>query len=363
MAISPKVSTGLILGSVALTLAACGAKAPPDARLEPRLVRVATVGQAQPSANSFTGVVSARIQSDLGFRVPGKIVERLVDTGQLVKRHQSLMRIDRTDYALAITAQAATVDAARARAVQTSADEARYRDLVSAGAVSAITYDQSKAAADAAKAQLAAAQAQVKVTENEAGYSVLVADDDGIVVQTLAEPGQVVAAGQTVVRLAHDGPREATVNLPETIRPAIGSTARAAIFGSSVDGTATLRQLSHAADPLTRTFEARYVLDGSAGQVPLGATVTIQVPSTGAATALQVPLSALFDNGSGPGIWKLDKTTSTVAWQAVKVSGIGEETASIASGLKAGDSFVALGAHQLHQGEKVRTAPLPGSLQ
>jgi RND family efflux transporter MFP subunit len=355
------VSLLISVGSTALVLTACGAKASPDARVEPPLVRIATVGAARPPDESFTGIVSARVQSDLGFRVPGKIVERMVDTGQRVKRNQALMRIDPTDYALAITAQAAAVDAARARAVQTSADEARYRDLVSAGAIAAITYDQSKSAADAAQATLAAAQAQLHVAENEAGYALLVADADGIVLQTLAEPGQVVSAGQTVVRLVHQGPREATIDLPETLRPAIGSTARAIVFGSDVQATATLRQLSHAADPLTRTFDARYVLDESAGTVPLGATVTIQVPNTRATAALEVPLSALFDNGSGPGVWKLDRLASTVAWHAVTVGGIGEESATITSGLEPGDSFVALGAHQLHQGEKIRTAALLGS--
>jgi RND family efflux transporter MFP subunit len=363
MSVPHTVLFRLIAGSTALALAACGAKAPVDARLEAPLVRIATVGPAAPFADRFTGVVSARVQSDLGFRVPGKITERLVDTGQQVKRHQPLMRIDRTDYALATSVQVATVDAARARAVQTSADEARYRDLVAAGAISAITYDQAKAAADAAKAQLAAAQAQGRVIENEAGYSLLVADDDGIVVQTLAEPGQVVSAGQTVVRLAHDGPREATVNLPETIRPAIGSTARASIFGTGVEATAKLRQLSHSADPVTRTFDARYVLDDSAARVPLGATVTIDVPGARATTALQVPLSALFDNGSGPGVWLLNKTASTVAWHAVNVAAIGEENAAITSGLVPGDAFVALGAHQLHENEKVRVAALVGGAQ
>lgn len=348
-------------GSAALLLTACGVQAAPDARLEPPLVRIATVGSPQPRDDSFTGIVSARVQSDLGFRLPGKVVERMVDTGQRVKRNQPLMRIDRTNYALAITVQGAAVDAARARALEASADEVRYRDLVAAGAIAAITYDQSKSAADAAKAALAAAQAQAKVAENEAGYTLLVADADGIVLQTLAEPGQVVSAGQTVVRLAHQGPREATINLPETLRPAIGSTVRASVFGSDAQATATLRQLSHAADPLTRTFDARYVLDESAGTVPLGATVTIHVPSARDTSEFEVPLSALFDNGNGPGVWKLDRTASTVAWQAVNIGSIGEESASITSGLKPGDRFVALGAHQLHQGERIRTAMLLGS--
>ena len=136
---------------------------------------------------------------------------------------------------------------------------------------------------------------------------------------------------------------------------------RASVFGSDAQATATLRQLSHAADPLTRTFDARYVLDESAGTVPLGATVTIHVPSARDTSEFEVPLSALFDNGNGPGVWKLDRTASTVAWQAVNIGSIGEESASITSGLKPGDRFVALGAHQLHQGERIRTAMLLGS--
>src|SRR6185369_12608948 len=122
------------------------------------------------------------------------------------------------------------------------------------------------------------------------------ADDDGIVVETLAEPGQVVSADQTV--LAHAGSREAVVYLPETVRPAIGSQAQARIYGSSgAPSHALLRQLSDAADPVTRTYEARYVLHGLASHAPLGATVTIWVPKDEAATTWEVPLGALYDDG------------------------------------------------------------------
>src|ERR1700761_1514792 len=178
-------------GFLSFALAACS-KPPADRRVGAQLVRVATAGSTGQGDRAFTGIVSARVQSDLGFRVPGKIVERLVDTGQTVRKGQPLMRIDRTDLALATVAQAGSVEAARARALQTAADEKRYRDLVSAGAVSASAYDQAKAAADAARAQLDAAEAQAGVARNQAGYSVLLADADGVVVETLAEPGQVV---------------------------------------------------------------------------------------------------------------------------------------------------------------------------
>src|SRR5438046_6200427 len=154
---------------------------------------------------AFTGVISARVQSNLGFRVPGKITKRLVDTGQSVRAGQLSMTIDRTDYVHAITARAETVTAAKAKAVQTAADEARYRGLVKTGAVSASIYDQIKAASDAAQAELAAATAQEQVARDEGGYSQLVADADGVGGETLAEPGQVVMAGQTGVKAAHSG--------------------------------------------------------------------------------------------------------------------------------------------------------------
>lgn len=355
---SHRLLLAALVGGLTAPLAACGGHdAAVDPRTQPPVVRVATAPAAIDGERQFTGVVSARIESQLGFRVPGKIVERLVDTGQTVRRGQPLMRIDAADYALAQAAQEQTVAAARARAVQAEADEARYRDLVGAGAVSGSTYDQIKAAALAARAQLQAAEAQARVSRNAAGYAVLVADADGVVVETLGEPGQVVAAGQTVVRLAHAGPREATIALPETLRPPVGSTATASVFGNDAAAPARLRQISDAADPRTRTFEARYVLDGALASAPLGATVTIALPGTVAGATKTagraVPLGALYDSGKGPGVWIVDAKTSTVSWRAVQLSAVGEETATVTAGLAAGERFVALGAHMLHQGERV----------
>ena len=167
-----------LAGVLAGLLTGCG-QTEVDPRTLPPLVRAANAGTAAASEREFTGIVGARVQSDLAFRVGGKVVARLVDTGQVVRRGQPLMRIDAADYALAAEAAAGTVAAARARATQTSADEARYRDLVEAGAVSASAYDQARAAAQAARAELATAQAQARVSRNDAGYTVLVADADG----------------------------------------------------------------------------------------------------------------------------------------------------------------------------------------
>src|SRR4051794_34920187 len=351
----------LIAISGAAALAAVSMRTPEasavsDPRQEAPIVRLVTAAPATGSERGFTGIVGARVQSNLGFRVAGKIVERLVNVAQQVKAGQPLMRIDATDLRLALTAKRNAVAAARASVVQTDADKRRYDKLVGNGWVSRQRYEQAKAASDTAEAQLAAAEAEARVAENEAAYSVLLADADGTVIETLGEPGQVVSAGQTVVRLAQAGPREAVVALPETIRPAIGSVAEASVYGA--DGrrsTAHLRQLSDSADAQTRTYEARYVLDGEAATAPLGATVTIRLVNQASQPEVEVPLAAVLDNGRRTGVWMFDSVTSTVAFWPVRLVRVTSETAVI-SGLSSGDPVVSLGAHLLQEGARVRTA-------
>lgn len=340
-----------------LALMACGDPSDvDDPRSQPPRVRAATVVSAVDTSRAFTGVVVARIQSDLGFRVQGKIFERLVDTGQTVKRGQPLMRLDPVDLSLQAQAQQQAVAAARARARQTAADEARYRGLVAGGAVSASAYDQIKATADTAKAELSAAQAQANVAQNATGYAVLLADADGVIMGTLAEPGQVVSAGQPVVRLARAGQREAIVQLPETLRPVVGSEAQATLYGTGKQFVpAALRLLSDAADPVTRTFEARYVLEGALASAPLGSTVTLHIADDKLpGQMLQVPLAAIYDSGKGPGVWSISGEPAKVSWQPVQMSGLSDDMARVTGNLKPGEQVVALGAHLLHDGEAVQ---------
>jgi RND family efflux transporter MFP subunit len=340
-----------IIALMAGLLAGCG-RSGADPRTDPPLVRVAAAGEVEGTSREFTGIVGARVQSDLGFRVGGKVVARLVDAGQVVHRGQPLMRIDPTDYALAAQASAQAAAAARARTVQTSADELRYRDLRSSGWVSAAAYDRVKAVALAARADLSAAESQARVSRNNTAYTVLVADADGTVAETLAEPGQVVGAGQVVVRLARSGPREAVVTLPETLRPPLGTVAQARTY-SGLIGEARLRQLSDAADPTTRTYDARFTLAGEPANAPLGSTVTVRLNVPGQAAVMTIPLGAIYDRGQGPGVWIVGGK-GTVSWRPVRLASVGEETAVVAAGLQPGERFVALGAHMLHQGEAVR---------
>ena len=327
-----------------------------DPRQRAQLVETAVAQPAGASERIFTGVISARVQSNLGFRVPGKVIERLVDVGEAVEAGRPLMRLDREDLDLELAAKDSAVVSARALAVQAKADEARYRQLLAQGWTTRQKHDQVKAVLDSANAQLVAAEAQARVARNGAGYSLLLADADGIVIEALAEPGQVVAAGQTVVKLAHAGPREATVNLPETVRPEIGSFAQARVYGPpSIPSPARLRQLSDAADPSSRTYEARYVLEGQASQAPLGATVTLSLVTGRTTVASEIPIGALYDDGRSVGVWVLDPSSSAVSFRTVQVHRLAEESA-VVSGVHAGERVVALGAHLLHQGERVRLA-------
>lgn len=348
-----------VLGLTGLALAACS---PAETAVTPKppLVQTVEVAPATGGVSRYTGVIRARTESNLGFRVGGKIFERLVDPGDRVKLGQPLMRLDRTDFTLAFTAARASVEAARAQMIRTRADEERSRKLVGDGWTSKQTYDQNKAAADAAIAQFANAEAQASQVSNQAGYSELQADADGVVMEVPSEPGQVVAAGQTVVKLARDGSREAEVFLPEASRRLAQGAASATLYA---DGEATyparLRELSATADPATRTYRARYILSGGGEAAPLGATVTLQLKSLDAnhARTVEIPLGALFDQGRGATVWRYDAATETVRPQAVQVARMGEERAEVVAGLSSGDRIVALGAHLLKADQKVRQAP------
>ncbi len=172
-----------------------------------------------------------------------------------------------------------------------------------------------------------------------------------------------VVFGSADIRQYREEQREAAIDLPETLRPALGSSAQARLYG--VDGSlgsASLRQLAQAADPVSRTYEARYVLDGAQADAPLGSTITILIPDARRAAALQIPLSALADNGKGPGVWLIEhagQNEATTLWRAVTIAGISEETAALSAGLAPGDRFVAMGAHMLHAGDRVRVSQSP----
>jgi len=350
------VTLGLLAGwlMVGVMAGGCSKPAVDDPRLRPPRVEVFRARAAGSNGRTFTGIVEARVRGDLGFRVGGKILERCVDVGQRVRKGQILMRLDSVDLNLAFAAQQANVEAARARYRQAKADETRLAGLVESIVASRLEYDRAREALDVAKAQLEAAKAQASVSNNSSEYAVLLADADGVIVRTLSEPGQVVAAGQTVIQLAHDGPREALINLPEGVRPASGSIASARLYGQDERFQGRLRQLSDAADPASRTFEARYVLEGEAASAPLGSTVTITLAGnqTSGRRSVLVPVGAVCDRGGGPGVWIVDDK-SNVTFRFVQIASIGQVEFVVSRGVDVGEKVVALGAHLLHEGQVV----------
>jgi RND family efflux transporter MFP subunit len=346
MLVSPSRTAPLLL---AFALAACSPQAPKE---EAPLVRTQLVGDAQATSLRYTGVVRARTESDLGFRVGGKVVERLVDPGQTVRRGQPLMRLDPSDLQLAASAAGDEVRAAEARLAQSVAEEERQRRLLEVGAVSRSSYDQALANAQSARAAAAAARSGASQARNQAGYATLYADADGVVTEVLAQPGQVVGAGMVVARLARSGSREAALSIPESQVGDLPRQGQAWLYGSSEPMSAQLRELSGAADPLSRTFDARFVL--SRTDLPLGSTVTVALQRPTMAE-VQVPLSALLDRGRGPGVWVVRE--GRVTFRPVKVTTLGEEQAAIAAGsLAQGDRIVTLGPQLLREGQAVRTA-------
>ena len=325
----------------------------------PPLVQTVALGSVGTVKQRFTGVVRARIEANLGFRVAGKVLERLVDPGEHVRRGQPLMRLDPIDFTLASESAHAAVDAARALMLRTGADEERSRKLATAGWSSAQAYDQNKAAADAATAQMGVAEAQARQVANQVGYTELLSDVDGVVMDVLAEPGQVVVVGQAVIKLARDGAREAEVFLPEESRRWADARADASLY---VDRDRVfpvqLRELSAIADPSTRTYRARYVLGGAGESAPLGSTVTVALASglRGTEAVHDVPIGAVFDAGNGTSVWKLNQNSRTVTAWPVTVRWLREETAEVVTDLADDDRIVALGAHLLKEGQQVRVA-------
>lgn len=323
----------------------------------PRMVRAFTVISAGSESMEYTGVIHARTESDLGFRVPGKIIEKLVKAGDHVKRGQALMRLDPTDLRLAANSARETVEAARAQNKRALADELRQRGLVAIKAVSVQEYEQAKSAADATTAQLNSAVANSMQLENQEGYAVLRAEADGVTMEIPADVGQVVGAGSVVVRLAHDGAREAVVNLPEGNTKFAKNKAIASLYTDSGQTfPAKLRELSVMADPLTRTYQARFSLDGAGKNAPLGATVTVHLKGetrSGAMQQYEIPVGALYDGGTGTSVWVINPDASSLSRRPVEVAKLGSETALVSKGLKPGERILALGAHLVKEGEKV----------
>ncbi len=343
-----------ILVFAAFALTACGKGQAP---VEPvRAVKVLTVGESSATSDlEFSGEVRARIESNLGFRVAGKVLSRPAEIGQRVKTGQLLAQIDPQDYRSNADAAEAQLMAAQTNRDVAGADFKRYQDLHAQGFISAAELQRREAAYVSAQAQWKQAQAQSSVQGNQSGYTRLLADGAGIVTSVDASAGQVVAAGQPVVRLALDGPRDVVFSVPED-KLGLLKTGDKVKVRQWVDGQvleAVVRDVSASADSVTRTFVAKAALPKDAAPV-LGSTVTVSLArGKDAAKTIKLPTSALRLEAGATSVWVLDPNTMTVKSQAIEVNTAEGNEAVVTSGLQNGDQVVLSGVHVLTTGQKV----------
>jgi len=339
----------------ALLLAACGQQAPAP---EPvRSVKVTAVGASGLEAiHEYSGEVRARVESRLGFRVAGKVTRRPAELGRRVRPGEVLAQLDPQDYRLAAEAARAQVEAARTNRDLAAADFRRFSALREQNFISGAELERRTTTLKAAQAQLDQAEAQLAAQGNQARYTTLVADVAGVVTAVEAEPGQVVAAGTPIVRIAQDGPRDVVFSVGEDKVGALrtGGEVRIRPWAGGTELQGRIREIAASADPVTRTYGVKVGLD-AAEQPPLGATMTV-VPQALAATGVQViklPTSALRQEGRGSAVWVLDRATMTVRLQPVQVAGADGNAVVIASGLQPGMLVVTAGVHVLAPGQKV----------
>ncbi|ESW87484.1 MULTISPECIES: efflux RND transporter periplasmic adaptor subunit [unclassified Mesorhizobium] len=351
----PAAGLALIM-VVALGLAGCSQeKAEVTEIIRP--VKVVEIAKASDTRQlSYSGSVRARTEMNLGFRINGKITERLVDIGDRVKPGDVLARIDPTDYELSVRSAQASLDAADRQVETVELTRKRAEQLYAKNFApksqleqATLAYNQAVATRDSARSQLAQAQNQVRYTD-------LKADKNGIVTAVAADVGQVVGSGTPVVTVAIDGEKEVLIAVPETdiaeFKP--GKTVKAGFWSDealTLDGK--VREVAGSADPQSRTFAVRVSLPNDS-RVLLGMTASIEAAADNRQQLVSIPLAALAQKDSQSIVWTVDRNGGTVHAHPVKVAAFTPDGVSVADGLKPGDVVVAAGTQFMTENLKVK---------
>lgn len=341
---------------VAVGLAGCKSESA-EYKEPPKPVRAAAVTlTATAEMRSYTGTIKPRYESDLGFRVSGKIVERFINIGDKVAPGMTLARLDATDYRLSFESADAELKAAESSLSQADADEKRYARLVGDGWVSAAGYDQKKAAADEARGRVERARRSLSLAKNQIDYTNLQATETGVVTALPVEVGQVVNAGQLIARVARLDELEAVVSIPESRIDGDRSATPSVTLWAVPDHIyeARLREVSPQADPATRTYQARYSVLKPDGGIALGKTATVHLARMSDGAQARLPLAAVFKDEGQPSVWLIDETQGRLIKKSVVVSSWTETSAIVTGGLENGQKIVATGVHKLDAGIPVR---------
>ena len=350
-----RLLTGATLALAVIALTGCNEKVA-EKVVPGRPVLVATVHyESESPERSFVGTIKPRIETDMGFRVPGKVAKRLVEVGQTVDIGQPLATLDEVDLKLQAEQAEAEFRAATGVLAQAAASEQRAKDLRAKGWTTDAQMDQARAAADEARARLNRAERSVELTNNSLSYATLVADTRGVVTATLIDAGQVVASGQTAIRVARFAEKEAVVAIPETlVGRAKEGTASVTLWSEpNKKYTAKLREIAPAAYPATRTYLAKFSLPDAGETVSLGMTATLTLADPATMRVARLPLSALFSEGREPSFYVVDDK-GDISLKPVTVKSYESNDVVISGGVDEGARVVALGVQKLDPAQKVR---------
>lgn len=313
-------------------------------------VRVVTAQSGTEGAGiAFSGTLVPRVESQLAFRVPGRIVERLVDVGTTVAQGDALARLDDTPFKLAVQEAQADLAQAQATLARVRRDVDRNRALALSGAIAGADFDALETLHTQAQAQVRAAQSRLDRARNDLGYTTLTAPAAGSIADVMAEAGQVVAAGTPVLRLARGDEQEVQIYVPES---RIGELAQAQtatvrlLSLPDVELVGTVREVASVADAATRTYRMRLALKEVPEAARLGMTASVRFEGT-TDTHLQLPISALFQRGQQPAVWVLPGDATQLELRPITLAAMGTDTITVASGVEPGERVVAAGVHRL----------------
>lgn len=350
----------LIAVGIAGLLLGC-AKTPAPAPAPRAVVVEPPVPMNAASTESYPGAVHARVETDLAFRVPGKILRRAVDLGARVKPDEALATLDPQDTRLNLDTARAAVAAAEADRWLADAEEKRYRDLRESGHVGQSIVDARVNAAKLARARLEQARSQLGLAQNQSRYTTLSTEVAGVVTQVMAEPGMVVAAGQTILRLAEDGEREVRTVVPEGRIDSLRGAAQIGVSIYTLPGrlyAGRVRDINPQADPATRTHEVRVTIVDADDAVPLGATASVLLGSVGEGKAFRLPATAVSTTGTEPpSVWVVVPAgdgAATVQPRPVTILQYLDAAVIVTSDLNADDRLVSAGVHLLVPGLAVK---------
>jgi RND family efflux transporter MFP subunit len=340
----------------ALALSACKEEPKPEHVIRP-VKAIVVAEHSGEVVRKFSGDLRPRVESTLGFRVPGKIVERQVNIGDEVKVGQIIARLDDKDLILSENSAKAAVLSARSRLAVARDALGRAEKLQPKGYTPEAVVDQRKLEADAAQAALEAAEAQARQAANSSSYAALTADKAGVVTRVLAEAGQVVAAGAPVIAVANAGEMEVAFSVPEqdVTQLAIGQDAELEVWADrDIKTSGKIREIARQADPASRTYAVRIAISNPPADSRLGMTVTATVRMRPAAPHISLPLAALTQVNGHSAVYVADRASQVVSSRQVEVGGVSADSVKIVSGLNAGDVVVTGGVQFLSDGMQIR---------